>query len=111
MRSTIKVFVKTELKKRETSRAKESKDSAPPTPVESLPNPQATSRNVQDTVPEPAKEDISASSKSAGEPGQSAGVIDDLPAKTQTTEAEDGPENLSNDVCNEPALLFQRSSS
>ncbi len=33
MRSTIRVFIKTELKKRETSRAKQTKDVAPATPI------------------------------------------------------------------------------
>ncbi|CAK7203437.1 hypothetical protein SEUCBS139899_006171 [Sporothrix eucalyptigena] len=55
MRSTIRVFIKTELKKRETSRAKQTKEAtpvAPVTPVEAAataPGDQATSQSTTAT--------------------------------------------------------------
>lgn len=56
MRSTVRVFLKTELKKRETSRAKEAKESAPPTPVDSRPNSRVATGNLELAAAEPVKD-------------------------------------------------------
>lgn len=42
LRTTIKVFIRTQEKKRDEARSKSAKDSAPPTPIDAKPNAQIT---------------------------------------------------------------------
>ena len=66
MRSTVKVFMRTELKKREK---KEARDPAPPpTPVDSTPRTQVFGANVEGSPAEPSPKDASSAVSDAHRP-------------------------------------------
>lgn len=65
MRSTVKVFMRTELKKREK---REARDPAPPTPVDSVPRTQVYGANVEERPEEPSQKDASSAMNDAPRP-------------------------------------------
>lgn len=72
MRSTIRVFIKTELRKRETSRAKQSKDTPPATasPVEAKENTQSSGTGGAAAILAGASQEVEASSNIVDNAGQ-----------------------------------------
>lgn len=60
LRTTIKVFLRTEEKKREALRSKEAKNSPPPTPLEAVETPVETPTPVDATEPKPEPSSIAA---------------------------------------------------
>lgn len=57
LRTTIKVFIRTQEKKRDEARSKSAKDSAPPTPIDAKPNAQIAGPDeipAADTPSQPA---------------------------------------------------------
>jgi hypothetical protein len=91
MRSTIKVFVKTWMKKREASLAAEAKESVPPTPVDSEPSTQAKADVAALSNESPIQAEDVRIGKAAGVPA-SAEITQDNAASANPPG--DGPENL-----------------
>ena len=97
MRSTVRVFLKTELRKRETSRAKEAKDSAPPTPVDPRPNTQAITALAGGPAVEPVKDATAVGVNGSKEPEQLQNLGGDVvDQKPETQESSEVPRD---DVC------------
>jgi hypothetical protein len=84
LRTTIKVFLRTEEKKREALRLKEEKNTPPDTPVLPEPTPVEQAPVIEET---PIEQPVSAEVKTEAEP--STGPVDEtLPNAEQVTQAE-----------------------
>jgi len=104
MRNTVKVFLKTELKKRETSRVKEAKGSAPPTPVESRSSTQLATATLEGPVTEPDKDGTLAAAN--GLLGSQLPTAATEETKTQNPVAQEHSEQPLNEVCTALAVAL-----